>query len=140
MKRKNKLPQNSDSKVLSINHIGSKGEGVSYLHTEFNYKKKEYNFFIPFSLPNEIIIARPTHFSSEGIRADLIEIQETSSDRMNPQCSHFFKCGGCLLQHWNFENYSCWKVNKISLPILKISPKRLMHVLIALEKIILIQM
>ena len=56
MKRRNKLPQNFDSKVLSINHIGSKGEGVSYLHTEFNYEEKKYIFFIPFSLPNEIII------------------------------------------------------------------------------------
>ena len=82
MKRKNKLPQNFDSKVLVINHIGSKGEGVSYLHTEFNYKEKEYNFFVPFSLPNETIIARPTHFSSEGIRAEIIEIKESSIDRI----------------------------------------------------------
>ena len=57
MKRKNKLPQNFDTKVLTINHIGSKGEGVSYLYTEFDYKEKEHHFFIPFSLPNEIIIA-----------------------------------------------------------------------------------
>ena len=41
MKRKNKLPQNFDTKVLTINHIGSKGEGVSYLYTEFDYKEKE---------------------------------------------------------------------------------------------------
>ena len=87
MKRKNKLPQNFDSKVLAINHIGSKGEGVSYLNTEFNYKEKEYNFFIPFSLPNETIIARPTHFSSEGIRAEIIEIKESSIDRIDPLLS-----------------------------------------------------
>ena len=41
MKRKNKLPQNFDSKTLTINHIGSRGEGVSSLHTEFNYKDLE---------------------------------------------------------------------------------------------------
>ena len=99
MKRKNKLPQNFNSKVLAINHIGSKGEGVSYSFTEIDYKEKEYNFFIPFSLPNEIIIAQPTHFSSEGVRAEIIEIQEASSDRIDPECGHFFKCGGCTLQH-----------------------------------------
>ncbi len=121
MKRKNKLPQNFDTKVLAINHIGSKGEGVSYLHTEFNYKEKEYNFFIPFSLPNEVIIARPTHFSSEGIRAEIIEIKESSRDRIDPQCRHFFKCGGCTLQHWKLNNYKNWKFKKISTPILKLS-------------------
>lgn len=121
MKRKNKLPQNFDTKVLTINHIGSKGEGVSYLYTEFDYKEKEHHFFIPFSLPNEIIIAKPTHFSSEGIRAEIIEIQELSSDRIDPKCKHFFKCGGCTLQHWNFENYKSWKFHKVSYPILKLS-------------------
>ena len=121
MKRQKKLPQNFDNKILKINHIGSKGEGVSYLYTEFDYKEKEYNFFIPFSLPDEIIIAQPTHFSREGIRAEIIEIQETSSDRIDPQCRHFFKCGGCTLQHWKFENYKSWKFNKISSAILKLS-------------------
>ncbi len=121
MKTKNNLPQNLDTKVLAINHIGSKGEGVSYLHTEFNYKERDYNFFIPFSLPNEIIVARPTHFSSEGIRAEIIEIKESSSDRTDPQCKHFFKCGGCILQHWKFNNYKNWKFKKVSTPILKLS-------------------
>ena len=121
MKRKNKLPQNFDTKTLAINHIGSRGEGVSTLHTEFNYKEKQYNFFIPFSLPNETIIARPTHFSSEGIRAEIIEIKESSIDRINPQCRHFFKCGGCTLQHWKFNNYKNWKFKKVSTPILKLS-------------------
>ena len=113
MKRKNKLPQNFDTKTLVINHIGSRGEGVSSLHTEFNYKEKQYNFFIPFSLPSETIIARPIHFSSQGIRAEIIEIKEASSDRIEPQCKHFFKCGGCTLQHWKFK--------RISTPILKLS-------------------
>ncbi len=121
MKRKNKLPQNFDSKVFAINHIGSKGEGVSYLHTEFNYKKKEYNFFIPFSLPNEVILAQPTHFSSEGIRAEIIEIKESSSNRTDPKCKHFFKCGGCTLQHWKFNNYKNWKFKKVASQILKLS-------------------
>ena len=121
MKRINKLPQNFNTKVLVINHVGSKGEGVSYLFTEIDYKEKEYNFFIPFSLPNEIIIAQPTHFSSEGVRAEIIEIQEASSDRIDPECRHFFKCGGCTLQHWKFQKYKSWKFNKVSSAILKLS-------------------
>ena len=55
MKRKNKLPQNFDSKVLEINYIGSKGEGVSYLNTEFNYKEKGTSGIPLLPDPNVII-------------------------------------------------------------------------------------
>ena len=123
MNRLKKLPKNINNKILEVKHVGSRGEGVSNSVTEINYKEGNYTFFIPFTLPNEIVVVRPTLFSSEGIRADLLEIKFPSPKRIDPQCEHFFQCGGCLLQHWNFEDYSSWKFNKISLPILKISPK-----------------
>ena len=117
-----KLHTNIENKLLTINYIGSRGEGVSKLTTEINYEHSDYNFFIPFTLPGETVVVKPTVFSSEGVRADLVEIKLPSPKRIEPKCEHFFQCGGCLLQHWNFEDYSLWKINKISLPILKISP------------------
>tara|TARA_B100000900_G_scaffold147697_1_gene125255 strand:+ start:425 stop:1759 length:1335 start_codon:yes stop_codon:yes gene_type:complete len=122
MKMLKKLKKNTDNKLLTIKHIGSRGEGVSKLTTDINYRKSDYTFFIPFTLPDEEVVVRPIFSTSEGIRANLVEIKSPSPKRIDPKCQHFFKCGGCLLQHWNFEDYSCWKVNKISLPILKISP------------------
>ncbi len=122
MNRLKKFKKNIDNKLLTIKHIGSRGEGISNLNTEINYRESDYTFFIPFTLPNEIVVVKPTFSTSEGIRADLVEIKLPSPKRIDPKCQHFFKCGGCLLQHWNFEDYSYWKVNKISLPILKISP------------------
>ena len=122
MNKLKRLKKNIDNKILTIKHIGSRGEGVSNLTTEINYRKSNYNFFIPFTLPDEIVVVKPNLFNSEGVRADLVEIKLPSPERINPECEHFFQCGGCLLQHWNFENYSYWKVKKISLPILKISP------------------
>ena len=117
-----KLQKNIDNKLLTVKHIGSRGEGVSELNTEIDYRKSDYTFFIPFTLPDEIVVVKPTLFTSEGIRADLVEIKSTSPKRIDPKCKHFFQCGGCLLQHWNFEDYTSWKFDKISLPILKISP------------------
>ena len=81
-----------------------------------------YTFFIPFTLPDEIVVVKPTLCNSEGVRANLVEIKSPSPKRIDPKCEHFFQCGGCLLQHWNFKDYSSWKVNKISVPILKIYP------------------
>ena len=122
MNKLEKLQKNIDDKVLTIKHIGSRGEGVSSLTTEINYIESHYTFFIPFTLPDEIVVVRPTFSNSEGVRANLVEIKSPSPKRVDPKCEHFFQCGGCLLQHWNFEDYSCWKVSKVSLPILKISP------------------
>ena len=120
MTKLKKFQKNIDKKLLTIKQIGSRGEGISYLTTEINYKKSDYTFFIPFTLPDEIVVVKPTLLNSKGVRADLIEIKTPSPKRIDPKCKHFFQCGGCLLQHWKFEDYSLWKLNKISLPILKI--------------------
>ena len=122
MSKFEKLQKNTDNKLLRIKYIGSRGEGVSNLTTEINYRVNNYTFFIPFTLPDEIVVVKPTLSTSEGIRADLVEIKSTSPKRIDPKCKHFFQCGGCLLQHWNFEDYASWKFDKISLPISKLSP------------------
>ena len=122
MNKLEKLQKNINNKLLTIKRIGSRGEGVSNLTTEINYRESDYTFFVPFTLPDEIVVVKPTFFNSEGIRANLVEIKLPSPKRIDPKCEHFFQCGGCLLQHWNFKDYSSWKVNKISVPILKISP------------------
>ena len=122
MSKFEKLQKNIDNKLLTIKYIGSRGEGVSNLTTEINYRVNNYTFFIPFTLPDEIVVVKPTLSNSEGVRANLVEIKSPSPKRIDPKCEHFFQCGGCLLQHWNFEDYVSWKLEKISLPILKISP------------------
>ncbi len=122
MSKFEKLQKNIDNKLLTIKYIGSRGEGISNLTTEINFRMNNYTFFIPFTLPNEIVVVKPTLYNSEGVRANLVEIKSPSPKRIDPKCEHFFQCGGCLLQHWNFEDYSSWKFDKISLPILKISP------------------
>ena len=122
MSKFEKLQKNIDNKLLTIKYIGSRGEGVSNLTTEINYRVNNYTFFIPFTLPDEIVVVKPSITNSEGVRANLVEIKSPSPKRIDPKCEHFFQCGGCLLQHWNFEDYSSWKFDKISIPILKISP------------------
>ena len=91
MNKHGKLQKNTDNKLLKINYVGSRGEGISNLTTEINYKKSNYNFFIPFTLPDEIVVVKPTHYTTEGIRADLVEIKSPSPKRIEPKCEHFFQ-------------------------------------------------
>ena len=104
MSKLEKLQKNIDNKFLTIKYIGSRGEGVSNLKTEINYRVNNYTFFIPFTLPDEIVVVKPTLYNSEGVRANLVEIKSPSPKRIDPKCEHFFQCGGCLLQEWNFED------------------------------------
>ena len=111
MNKHEKLQKNVDNKLLTIKQIGSRGEGISNLTTEVNYKISDYTFFIPFTLPDEIVIVKPTLYTSEGIRADLIEIKLPSPKRIDPRCEHFFQSGGCLLLV-----VSWFRSDRISLP------------------------
>ena len=90
MSKFEKLQKNTDNKLLTIKYIGSWGEGVSNVATEINYKVNNYNFFIPFTLPDEVVIVKPTLSNSEGVRANLVEIISPSPKRIDPKCEHFF--------------------------------------------------
>jgi len=120
-KKKKKLSSNFSLISLDITDVGYKGEGIAKLITELNFEEKDYNFFVPFALPNEKIIAKPTQIFSKNVRAELVEIIKPSPERVNPQCEHFFKCGGCMLQHWRFEHYNNWKMNRVTSSIHQIS-------------------
>ena len=53
----------------------------------------------PFVLPGER--ARVT--LHEGVRADLVEVLEPSTERVAPPCPLFARCGGCHYQHAPYE-------------------------------------
>ena len=44
MNKLEKLQRNIDNKLLTINNIGSRGEGISNLTTEINYRKYLFYF------------------------------------------------------------------------------------------------
>ena len=79
MSKFEKLQKNTDNKLLRIKYIGSRGEGISNLTTEINYRVNNYTFFIPFTLPDEIVIVKPTLSNSEGVRANLVEIKKLTN-------------------------------------------------------------
>jgi 23S rRNA (uracil1939-C5)-methyltransferase len=53
----------------------------------------------PFVLPGETARVEVR----EHVRADLVELLESSPDRVAPPCPHFGVCGGCHYQHAPYE-------------------------------------
>ncbi len=87
--------------TLNIVEIGARGDGVA--------EENGQRFFVPFTLPGEIVEAEPGDKRGEGIVADLVEILAPSRHRESVPCRHFKVCGGCALQHWRRDIYAGWK-------------------------------
>lgn len=81
---------------LVIERLGARGEGVALLH--------EKRVFVPYALAGETVIAEV-----DGEQARLVEIVDTSPQRIAPICPHFGDCGGCAVQALRPDAYAAWK-------------------------------
>jgi 23S rRNA (uracil1939-C5)-methyltransferase len=91
--------------TLDILEIGARGDGIAEQDGE--------RYFVPFTLPGEVVEAEPVGKRGEGTAAQLIEVLAPSRHREPPPCAHFTVCGGCALQHWRRDAYTAWKVSLI---------------------------
>ena len=91
--------------TLEILEIGARGDGIAELDGEC--------YFVPFTLPGEVVAAEPVGKRGEGVAAELVEVLSPSRHRETPPCAHFGTCGGCSLQHWRRDVYTAWKIGLI---------------------------
>jgi len=59
--------------------------------------------FVPFALSGEKVRIRLLEEKRGFARGELLEVLETSSDRIEPRCPHFGACGGCHYQNIPYE-------------------------------------
>ena len=78
------------SVTLDILGVGARGDGVAELDGQ--------RYFVPFTLPGEIVEAEPREKRGEGVVAQLVEVISPSRHRETAPCKHFGVCGGCALQ------------------------------------------
>jgi len=60
--------------------------------------------FVPFSLPGERVKIQLVEEKKGYARGKLVEVVETSHDRIEPKCPHYTQCGGCHYQHISYGN------------------------------------
>ena len=85
--------------VLTIEHIGHRGDGVAVVGGQAVY--------VPYALPGERVEVEPV--ANHPDRRRLVRVDAPSNDRIEPICPHFGVCGGCAIQHWDQDKYSAWK-------------------------------
>ena len=83
--------QKNQELTLSITSLSSEGQGVG--------RSEGVAFFVPFALPGETVRAHVIKVEKRYCIAKIVEILEPSSDRVEPKCEAFAKCGGCAMMH-----------------------------------------
>ena len=91
----NSLVKNQEI-LLTIKRIGINGEGIGYY--------KRLAIFVDGVLPGEEIVTRITEVHDQYAKGVFVKFKgEKSLERVEPKCPYFGNCGGCDLQHCNYE-------------------------------------
>src|SRR5215471_4076021 len=80
---------------LRIEDIAFGGKGVAREHGKA--------VFVPYTIEGELVSAEILREKKQFAEADLVEVKESSPDRVGPQCPYFGRCGGCAYQHISYE-------------------------------------
>ena len=95
-------PMNKNDEVLAdIVGISHEGDGVG--------RAGGFALFIRGALPGERVRAKVTKVKKQYGYARLLEVVEASPDRVDAPCPVFRQCGGCQLQHMDYEAQLKWK-------------------------------
>ena len=109
-----KLPRNAPDIDCVITQLGARGDGIAEAEMVLDYQPQTVRLFVPDSLPHETLKVKPTSRTSDGVRADIIELITKSPDRKEPSCDVFPACGGCQFQHMASDAYRGWKEGALS--------------------------
>jgi 23S rRNA (uracil1939-C5)-methyltransferase len=60
-------------------------------------------FFVPYGLPGETVVAEIVQDKTDFARAEIVEIEQASPERVLAPCAYFGVCGGCQWQHASYD-------------------------------------
>ena len=104
MKREVPVKKNEEY-IIDIKGFGHDGEGVG--------KVDEFTLFTPMALKGEKVKVKVVKVNKNFGFGKLQEIIEPSENREEPICSSYFKCGGCQLQHLNYQGQLALKKDRV---------------------------
>ena len=80
---------------VEITSYGSEGQGVA--------RVDGFVIFVPMSIIGEIVKVHIIKATKSFAVGKIVEIIKPSDKRIEPKCSVYGKCGGCSLEHINYE-------------------------------------
>src|SRR5205809_6112674 len=81
---------------LKIQDVAFGGKGVG--------RENGKAVFVPYTIEGETVSAEIVREKKQFAEAELVDVKESSLDRITPGCSYFGRCGGCAYQHIAYEH------------------------------------
>jgi 23S rRNA (uracil1939-C5)-methyltransferase len=81
---------------LKIEDIAFGGKGVA--------REQGKAVFVPYTIEQEIVSVEIVQEKKQFSEADLVDVKQSSPNRVAPQCPYFGRCGGCAYQHIDYEH------------------------------------
>jgi 23S rRNA (uracil1939-C5)-methyltransferase len=94
------------SEILDIIRLGRQGDGIA--------ESANGPVYVPFTLAKECVRVR-----GKGNRKILDTVLSSSVSREKPVCTHYGECGGCQLQHFEYNAYLAWKTDLLREALLR---------------------
>lgn len=85
----------NDILEVKILNLGCNGEGVA--------RHEGVVLFVPFALPDEVVKVQVINTKQKSYICKVLEVLKSSPDRVGALCPYFKKCGGCQLQHLEYN-------------------------------------
>jgi len=81
---------------LKIEDVAFGGKGVA--------REQGKAVFVPYTIEGEMVSAEIVREKKQFAEAELVEVKQSSPNRVAPQCPYFGRCGGCAYQHIDYEH------------------------------------
>lgn len=91
--------------ILDISSMGYEGEGVG--------KVEDFTIFVPGALIKEKVKVKIVKVNKNFAFGKLIEVIDKSQHRNEPVCGIYKRCGGCQLQHFNYQAQLKFKKQRV---------------------------
>lgn len=92
--------------LVTITDLGSDGEGIG--------KIDNFTVFVENAVIGDYIKIKVLKVKKSYCYGKIVEIIKPSEKRVVPECKYFYKCGGCSLQHLNYESQLEFKTKKVN--------------------------
>ena len=90
---------------VNIVNLNSNAQGVGRID--------DFTVFVDGALPSEVVKAKIIEVKKNYAVGELLEIIESSADRVEPNCPIYSECGGCQLQHLSYNAQLKWKRRQV---------------------------
>jgi len=81
---------------LKIQDVAFGGKGVA--------REQGKAVFVPYTIEDELVSAEILREKKQFAEAELIEVKQSSPNRVAPECPYFGRCGGCAYQHIDYQH------------------------------------